>query len=396
MTELTASSGLPSTPTRFAPSTGPRVVALDGVRGAMTLMVLLSHYFGELEHGIKAFCFGWIAVIGFFALSGFLIGRLILDRKHHANFVVVFYARRFLRMMPALFVVLFTVFGLYALIGDVAWADKDVSFPFWTYATFTQNFYMIHTDSIGPHWLAPTWTLAVEEHFYLVIPATLLFTPQRHLLRVLLAIGVTALLLRIAVFGFGLAAPMNGRVLLPMLADTLVCGLIAAALLKSSAIDWARYDTAIRVLPVIMLSLASLCAAIDGADGALFSTVGTTFIAIGAGALLIAIMRGAPEAKRFTSKFLCFFGHTSYAVYLTHLTVLGMMHGLILGTRPDIATWPQVFVTLAALPVATLVGWILYKAVEEPCMHLAMRWTWSREAKGTAAAPAPQGPALAS
>jgi peptidoglycan/LPS O-acetylase OafA/YrhL len=381
---------------RFAPSNGPRVVALDGIRGAMTLMVLLSHYFGELEHGIKAFCFGWIAVIGFFALSGFLIGRLILDRKHHANFVSVFYARRFLRMMPALFVVLFTVFGIYALIGDVPWADKDVVFPFWTYATFTQNFYMIHTDHIGPHWLAPTWTLAVEEHFYLIIPATLLFTPQRHLLRVLIAIGVMALLLRIGIFGFGLAAPMNGRVLLPMLADTLVCGLIAAALLKSNTIDWVRYDTAIRVLPVIMLSLASLCAAFGGADGVLFPTFGTTFIAIGVASLLIAIMRGAPEAKRFTSKFLCFFGHTSYAVYLTHLTVLGMMHGLILGTRPDIATWPQVLVTLAALPVATLVGWILYKAVEEPCMHLAMRWTWSREAKGTTGAPTAQGSALAS
>ncbi len=378
------------------PSSGPRVVALDGIRGAMTLMVLLSHYFGELEHGIKAFCFGWIAVIGFFALSGFLIGRLILDRKHHANFVVVFYARRFLRMMPALFVVLFAVFGLYALIGDVPWADKDVAFPFWTYATFTQNFYMIHTNDIGPHWLAPTWTLAVEEHFYLIIPATLLFTPQRYLLRVLVGVGVMALVLRISIFGFGLAAPMNGRVLLPMLADTLVCGLIAAALLRSKAIDWARYDYMLRVLPVVMLSLAALCAAAGGADGVLFPTIGTTFIAIGVASLLIAVIRGAPEAQRFTSKFLCFFGHTSYAVYLTHLTVLGLMHGLILGTRPDLATWPQLLVTLASLPVATLVGWLLYKIVEEPCMRYAMRWTWSRDAKSSIVAPAPQGSSLAS
>ena len=72
------------------------------------------------------------------------------------------------------------------------------------------------------------------------------------------------------------------------------------------------------------------------------------------------------------------------------------MHGLILGTRPDIATLPQLLVTLAALPVATLVGWLLYKVIEEPCMHYAMRWTWSRDAKSGTPAPSPKGSALAS
>jgi peptidoglycan/LPS O-acetylase OafA/YrhL len=356
------------------------------------LMVVLSHYFGELEHGVRAFCVGWIAVVGFFTLSGFLIGRLILERKHHSNFVVVFYARRFLRMMPAFFVVLFVVFGLYAMIGDRLWADKDVPFPIWTYATFTQNFYMIYAQSIGPHWLAPTWTLAIEEHFYLVAPAALLFTPQRHLLKALITVGLLSLGLRIGILTFGLAPMAYARLLLPMLADTLICGLIAATLWKTPGIRWERYDYALRACAPVALLVAAILSFVDGLNGgggSLFATFGTTVMAIGVACLLLAIMRGAPEAKRFESPVLCFFGHTSYAVYLTHLTVLGVMHGLILGTRPDLATWQQLAVTLAALPVATLVGWLLYKAVEEPCMHAARRWAWSRDTEPAPAA-APQ------
>jgi peptidoglycan/LPS O-acetylase OafA/YrhL len=356
---------------------GARVVELDGIRGAMTVMVLLSHFFGEVEHGIRAFCFGWIAVVGFFALSGFLIGRLILDRKQHVNFLEVFYARRVLRMMPPFFVVLFLVFGIFAMVGDQTWLDRDVSFPLWSYATFTQNFFMISTNAIGAHWLAPTWTLAVEEHFYLIVPAALMLTPERHLLRGLIAVGLSALAMRIGVFTFGLAPEMAGRVLLPLLADTMVCGLIAAVLLRDPTIDWHRYDLIVRVAPVVLFSLAALASLVEGETGRLFATFGTTAVAIGMACLLIGIVRGAPEAKRFSSRFLCFFGHISYTVYLTHLTVLGLMHGVILGARPDLATWSQVAVTVASLPVAVAVGWVLYTLVEKPCMVYATRWKWS-------------------
>ena len=78
-----------------------RITTLDGLRGLMTVMVIVSHYFGELEHGVRAVMVGWIAVNMFFVLSGFLIGRLILERRHHANFFAVFYVRRFCRIIPA-------------------------------------------------------------------------------------------------------------------------------------------------------------------------------------------------------------------------------------------------------------------------------------------------------
>lgn len=60
----------------------------------MTILVLVSHYFGEVPHGITALMFGWIAVDMFFVLSGYLVGKLILEKQHNDNFFQVFYVRR--------------------------------------------------------------------------------------------------------------------------------------------------------------------------------------------------------------------------------------------------------------------------------------------------------------
>ena len=66
---------------------------------------------------------------------------------------------------------------------------------------------------------------------------------------------------------------------------------------------------------------------------------------------------------------------------MTHLAVVGLMHGLILGSRPDLTTPAQWAVTLAALPVAVLVGWIGTKLVEEPITAYGRSWKWSKETR---------------
>src|SRR3569833_1490493 len=101
-----------------------RVPGLDGLRGAAIVMVVVSHYFGELEGGLHATMFGWIGVDIFFVLSGYLIGKLILDRRHHANFFSVFYVRRFCRIVPAYLVALALIFALLHFI-KAPWAQAD-------------------------------------------------------------------------------------------------------------------------------------------------------------------------------------------------------------------------------------------------------------------------------
>lgn len=346
-----------------------RIVALDGLRGLMTLLVILSHYFGELPNGIKAAMSGWVAVNMFFVLSGLLIGKLILDKQHHGNFFTVFYARRILRLLPAY---VLTVVLLDAAIRSIPhdWVDADTVFPLASYLTFTQGFWFVSTGTIGAHWLAPTWTLAVEEHFYMLVPAAIVFTPRRFLVPLLVGAGLAALLLRVAVYGFGFANPMVALVLIVGRADILVCGVLAAILLRREDVPWARLMPWLRGAPIVLL-LAS--AGLKVVSDAAFDILSPLLVALGCAAFLLAIVQGAPEAARFHSRVLRFFGDNGYCLYLTHLPVLGLAHGLILGTRPDLATLPQLGVTLLALPVCILVGWGMTALIEEPLTTYARR-----------------------
>ncbi|MGA7530875.1 MAG: hypothetical protein WBW27_03170, partial [Pseudolabrys sp.] len=63
--------------------------------------------------------------------------------------------------------------------------------------------------------------------------------------------------------------------------------------------------------------------------------------------------------------------------YLTHLPVLGLMHGLLLGSRPDIGTPAQWAVTFAAVPVCVAVSWLLTVVIEKPLTNYGRTWAWS-------------------
>ena len=350
-----------------------RVVALDGLRGLMTIMVIVSHYFGEVPNGLKATMLGWLAVDMFFVLSGYLIGKLILERKEHVNFFAVFYVRRFCRTIPPYLITIFVLFCLLALIKQ-PWADADIQFPLWSYLSFSQNFFMISTKSIGAHWLAPTWTLAVEEQFYLVIPALIVFVPGRRLVPVLIAVVLGAVLLRIAIYRFDILPDMAALVLLPSRADILMCGILAAVVFKTRRVPCEQLQMPLRVTPIIMLVGTF---GLKWLDNGSFETVGPLLVATGCAAFILTIVLGAPEAKRFDSRVLRFFGNNGYCLYLTHLPVLGLMHGHILGTKPDVATPSQRLVTIAALPVCTLAGWGMTKLIEEPITAYGRSWRWS-------------------
>jgi len=365
-------------PTKTAPAAKlegeRRIPALDGLRGAATIMVIVSHYFGELGHGLSFTMFGWIAVDIFFVLSGFLIGKLILEKQHHANFFTVFYARRFFRLIPAY---LITIVVVDALIGwaPPAWGGGGhVLFPEWVYFTFLQGVFMTKTGSIGAHWLAPTWTLAVEEHFYLIVPALIVLTPRRLLPCVLIATALASVGLRIAIYFGGFANEMVSLVLLPGRADLLVFGVLGAVAVRSGGFALARIEPLMRwTLPVTLFAVSGLKLYDDRA----FFVFNPVLLAIGSTAYLICIVRNLPEARRFQSRTLRFFGDNGYCLYLTHLPVLGLMHGLILGTEPDLVTPFQWMVTFATLPVCVLVGWGMTQLVEAPLTRYGRTWRWS-------------------
>jgi peptidoglycan/LPS O-acetylase OafA/YrhL len=350
----------------------------------MTIMVIVSHYFGELDHGVRCLMFGWLAVDMFFVLSGYLIGKLILDRLKHANFFVVFYVRRFCRIIPAYVI---TVVAVSVIFGAVAesWKDADHAFPLWSYLTFTQNFFFVSSQTIGAHWLAPTWTLGVEEQFYLVIPMVMVYLRRDWLVPVLIGTVIAAVALRFAVYELGIANYMAALVLLPCRADLLACGILGAIMIDAKGIPWPRVDLALRITPLLALVAFVLCRLLDERAAQI---IGPLLMSFGCIAFVLGIVRKTPEGKCFDSALLQFFGNNGYCLYLTHLPVLGLMHGLLLGTRPDLVTPAQWLVTLAALPVCVLVGWGMTRLIEEPCTRYGRTWRWSQQLRRNSGLPA--------
>ena len=88
------------------------------------------------------------------------------------------------------------------------------------------------------------------------------------------------------------------------------------------------------------------------------------------------------------SRFLRFFGNNSYCIYLCHLPVLGLLHGLILHGRPGLASPEQWAVTIIAAPVCVLVGVSMTKLIEEPLTRWGRSWKWSKTGRAS-------GPSLA-
>ncbi|ACL60738.1 acyltransferase family protein [Methylobacterium nodulans] len=373
---------MPSPADAAEPKPGPvqdgRVLALDGLRGVMTIFVVLSHYFGEVPHGFRIAMLGWIAVDMFFVLSGYLVGKLIVEKGHHANFLTVFFVRRACRTLPIYMVCVVAVFGLLAVL-DRPWTRDEEHFPLWSYLTFSQNALMVATGRVGAEWLAPTWTLGVEEHFYLLLPLVFALVPRPKLAAALVAVALLAAGSRAAILGLAPDWTLAALMLLPTRADGLACGVLAALVVTGGRPRLDGRDGLLRGAVPLLLAATALLRIIGGEDGLLFAALGHAVVSLACAHFLLALVRGAPEAIRLHAPVLRFFGTTSYAVYLTHMPILGLMHGLILDAKPDIATPAQWGVTLAALPVCVGIGWLLTRTIEAPISAYGRSWRWQEQ-----------------
>jgi peptidoglycan/LPS O-acetylase OafA/YrhL len=354
--------------------TSRRDPALDGFRGLMTLLVLFSHYFAEIHGGFHRGALGFVAVDGFFVLSGLLVGRLVLEKGAAGNFMAVFYLRRVFRTFPIYFVCLAAALAGEALLH----LPGNAHVPAWSYFAFVNNVYSAVSGDIGRPWLSPAWTMAVEEQFYLVAPALLLFTPKRALLPVLGGIVAFALASRAALV-WADAPGTATTMLLCSRADCLAIGLGSAVLLNGRT-DWTRRMW----LCVAAVGLALILGVVFGATAMVL--VGHMLICAATAIYLMAVTQGAPERRSLEPKFLRYFGDTSYAVYLTHMPILWFAHALIRGGAPTIGSLSGLAVTALCVPATFLVAHVLTRHVEAPITGIGRAFAWAppREARDQA------------
>jgi peptidoglycan/LPS O-acetylase OafA/YrhL len=352
-----------------------RLAGLDTLRALAIALVLMSHYNSFVSKGPTFGLLGdigWAGVDLFFVLSGYLIGNQLLAPAARGESLDLksFFARRLLRTLPNYYAVL----AVYLLLPDSPIAGKSMA-PAWQFLTFTQNFGMNYGETF-----THSWSLCIEEQFYLVLPlAVLALVGTRRSPRLLWCALFAAI-------GAGMMARgmafMDGKNFFAASVyyssfcrfDELLPG-VAVAMLKNfhpaALARILRYGNALLVAGVAMAA-GVLCGVMNDAPvGFIGSAFGTSLVAISFGLLTCAALSPSSLLNRLRIPGAANLALWSYAVYLVHKPVFMALRPELLRLGID----PGAPLTIVAVMAAGILGgWVLYRLVETPFMRLRARW----------------------
>jgi peptidoglycan/LPS O-acetylase OafA/YrhL len=395
------------------PTTDPRraerVPFLDGLRGLAVLLVVTGHYFYQPGNSLPPeswtarllhfLCVTWFGVDLFFVLSGFLLGGILLDHRRADNLFRVFYWRRACRILPAylLFLSPLAVFGLFGL-GErfPVWQEhlSTGEIPPWVYPFFLQNIVLAIRGSWGEAWIGPTWSLGVEEQFYLLIPLLVRYVPPRRLPAVLLGMVLVAPVCRVAIT---LLAPVaqarvGAYMLLPCRWDSLLLGALAAWALRDPAVKvWLREHVRgmRRTLAGLLAGCAVLAAIAPEGYSLPMRTVGYTWFAAAFALLLLCgTMDVLPGRGWLEAAWLRRIGRVSYTLYLIHVPVSCLVFHLAVRHARTMNSLRDAGLMFASFVIALLMAEISWRCYEGPIL------AWGRSFRYAKPAPLPPtGPA---
>jgi peptidoglycan/LPS O-acetylase OafA/YrhL len=350
------------------PSRLAYIAHIDGLRALAVLAVVFYHLDPVCLPG------GFTGVDIFFVISGFIVSAAstTLDASHIGRFLAAFYARRFIRILPALLVCLLVTSFLTALFIPSAWLSsghqKAGLFAFFGLSNFilaqTQNDYFSTAAELNPY--THTWSLGVEEQFYLIFP--LLFFGG-------LQAGRRRWLAR-CLFGAGFVASLAYALLVPerVMAFYMIASrfwqLAAGNLLyQAMCASGCRFDQA--EVPAAAPRGHGLAAGVAllvvlwgllHASPATFPFPSAFFPVIGSLGLIYFLHGLKPEhplRRLFTCAPVRFIGRISYSLYLWHWPVFVLCRWTIgLGDLPT---------QTAAVLLALLLAILSYRYIETPC-----------------------------
>jgi peptidoglycan/LPS O-acetylase OafA/YrhL len=336
------------------------IPALDGIRGIAIAMVLAHHLPNQLPIYSHVTNHGWAGVDLFFVLSGFLITGILFDSRNDKHYFRNFYARRTLRIFPLYYGVIgaYTIFYLWHrqmnLARELGW--------FWSYLT---NFHI----ALRPQGeldlpLAHFWSLAVEEHFYLVWPAIVLWLDRKSLMRLCVCLMIVALAMRggIALWGNYRAAYL----LTPCRMDGLAAGSWLSLAVRGSAGLEAFRRVGLFVFASSAATLFALHPATNGLSRAnpVVYTVGFSLIAAGSTGLIAAAVANPLGwlCRLVSISPLRWLGKYSYALYV--------LHPLVFGLPIVVRGWSSRFQFVPEIVASLLAAWLSYHLYEKHFLKL--------------------------
>jgi peptidoglycan/LPS O-acetylase OafA/YrhL len=204
------------------------------MRAISILLVIVAHATGVFgRQNDYFFALGQLGVSIFFVISGLLITWLMIRERDATGAFSLhnFYIRRFLRILPVFWLLLLTVSVLKAAhVISIEWLDIFRAF------TFTHNYPLSWSHSPQyAYWLTHTWSLSLEEQFYLVWPSLFAFLRPRHAARLAVTLALAGPVLQIV--NYYALPSMRGVVgtAFQTRIDILMAGCAAAFLLESPA-----------------------------------------------------------------------------------------------------------------------------------------------------------------
>ena len=389
-------------PTHGGAAVAARDPRLDGLRGLAILLVMLYHttHYGMVRTKLEAALtivpsVGWSGVDLFFVLSGFLITGILLGARDGTSYYRVFYARRVLRIFPlyyatlAFFLLVVPQLPFFAAV-DHFWNPGASREQFW-YWLFLSNVQAALSGAWHHQTLAISWSLAIEEHFYLLWPLVVRRASERRLLQICaVAIGA-ALLLRAALVAGG-ASPLAAYTLTPCRLDILATGAAIAILARRAGGLEAMARAARAVLPAGLALFVALQAWIrlgqPEATGyqaitrqvlmlnndPLMQTLGFSLLCAVYGALLVWVLTAPAaswRARCFERKWLRSFGRYSYAMYLFHFFVAILAVNVFTpGNHPQQYVLAQLCFWLLAIGVSYALARASWLLLEAPALRL--------------------------
>jgi len=313
------------------------IPALDAIRGLAIVVVTLYRFGGggegpasALDHHPWLIALGQRGVDLFFVLSGFLITGILFDAKGKSHYFRNFYVRRALRIFPLYYAALATIVAILPLVSaSYASAFRPaVEAQAWLWLYGANVLQAIQGAwCLGP--LNHFWSLAIEEHFYLLWPAVICFSSRRAAMRICAALFASSIFARAAWFVGG-GNDVAAEVLTPLRMDGLVLGSWLALVARSpGGLGWlARWSwPAIWLLGAVALGSELLGRRMFGLPYGAWACT--------SGAALILVVSSPPEAwlcRLGNSRALQFFGKYSYAMYVFQLPLIYLLAPLVTAT----------------------------------------------------------------